>query len=338
MRTSLLSLTALALLPCVLAPTRAAADVGNPIMLTCPAPITNGADPGACSALVTYADPGFTGGNGTVTVTCVPPSGSLFPVGVTTVHCSASDPSGQMVSCQFTVTVQDLQAPTCRLCFITVNSPDCTSALTLVASSAAGAPFPFGSVAFAPRITDNCPNVQGDVTRSDGQALDALYPVGDTVLTQVAADAAGNQSQCTATVTVLPAFVRLASQVYVQYEVPAPGGPIELAGPAELRLDVNFPGDPLILQDPTRIHTLINLHDVVATWNRVEYHAANNVEADLTANQLSPISLAVPGRYKFEAQGQAAVHSFSLDMPLGAVITAGALSSASFGQPQLAQP
>ncbi|MEX2323550.1 MAG: SBBP repeat-containing protein [Acidimicrobiia bacterium] len=37
--------------------------------------------------------------------TCVPPSGSLFPIGVTTVTCSASDAAGNVGSASFTVTV-----------------------------------------------------------------------------------------------------------------------------------------------------------------------------------------------------------------------------------------
>ena len=324
-----------------LAPTAAVADVGSPLSLTCPQPITAGTDLNSCAAFLTYPAPTATGGNGAVTVTCVPPSGSEFPVGITTVHCTASDPSGQAAACQFTVTVRDVQAPTCNLCFFNVNGGDCTSVLTLVATSPGGAPFPFGSVGFASRITDNCPNPQGDVIRSDGLAIDALYPVGDTLLTEVVTDAAGNTGQCTATITVLPKFVRLASQVYVHFQVPAPGQPVELSGLASLQLDVNYPlipPNPVIPPNPIRVHTLINLQDVVATWNGVPYHATNNVEADLTASQLSPFSLTVPGRYKFEAQGQATVPSFSLDMPLQAQITAGALASASFDPPQFVQP
>jgi hypothetical protein len=42
---------------------------------------------------------------GPVTITCVPPSGSVFPVGVTTVTCTAADPCGNSSQCTFTVTV-----------------------------------------------------------------------------------------------------------------------------------------------------------------------------------------------------------------------------------------
>jgi hypothetical protein len=140
---------------------------------------------------------------------------------------------------------------------------------------------------------------------------------------------------------VLPSFVRRASRVFVHYQVPTPGGPIELSGPAELLFEVNnpvVPGNPVIPGNPLRIHALIDLHDVAATLVGVNYHATNNVDAQLTANQLSPVALTVPGRYRFEAQGMAALPAFTLDMPLDVVITAGALSSAGFGQPQLVQP
>ncbi len=39
-------------------------------------------------------------------VTCAPPSGSLFPPGTTTVHCTAADRCGNQSECRFTVTVK----------------------------------------------------------------------------------------------------------------------------------------------------------------------------------------------------------------------------------------
>src|SRR6185503_12292687 len=40
-----------------------------------------------------------------VTVVCTPASGSCFPVGTTTVTCTATDASGNTATCSFTVTV-----------------------------------------------------------------------------------------------------------------------------------------------------------------------------------------------------------------------------------------
>ena len=45
------------------------------------------------------------------TVTCSHTSGSVFPIGTTTVNCSATDAAGNTGSASFTVTVQDTTAP-----------------------------------------------------------------------------------------------------------------------------------------------------------------------------------------------------------------------------------
>ncbi len=57
-------------------------------------------DPGKCGAVVNFSPPSTTGNCGTVT--CTPPSGSLFLIGKTTVTCSSSDGH----QCSFTVTVR----------------------------------------------------------------------------------------------------------------------------------------------------------------------------------------------------------------------------------------
>ncbi|MCB2203691.1 T9SS type A sorting domain-containing protein [bacterium] len=72
--------------------------------LTCPDNIVLDNDAGLCSAVATFM-PTATIGCGTVT--CNPPSGSIFPVGTTTVDCY-TDAGPQ---CSFTVTVHDAEAP-----------------------------------------------------------------------------------------------------------------------------------------------------------------------------------------------------------------------------------
>ncbi len=63
---------------------------------------------------VNYTTPTATSTCGTTpTVTCVPPTGSLFPLGVTTVLCTASDGQGHRAGCSFTVTVLPQQNPPC---------------------------------------------------------------------------------------------------------------------------------------------------------------------------------------------------------------------------------
>jgi hypothetical protein len=51
-------------------------------------------------------------------VIAVPPSGSTFPIGITTVHVTATDSAGNISTGTFTVTVRDLVAPT-----LTLTSP-----------------------------------------------------------------------------------------------------------------------------------------------------------------------------------------------------------------------
>lgn len=61
--------------------------------------------PYATSKMVTYAIPVATDNCAVQSVVCNPPSGSTFPVGATTVNCTATDTSGNIASCSFTVNV-----------------------------------------------------------------------------------------------------------------------------------------------------------------------------------------------------------------------------------------
>lgn len=77
----------------------------------CPAAI-NAAAPATCpfsgSGTVTYASPAVSDNCPGATVACVPPSGSMFPVGTTTVTCTATDTAGNTATCTFPVTVFSL--------------------------------------------------------------------------------------------------------------------------------------------------------------------------------------------------------------------------------------
>jgi uncharacterized repeat protein (TIGR01451 family) len=71
--------------------------------LTCPGNVIETATSG-CTKVVTYAAPGQVGSCGTVS--CDPASGSVFPVGTTTVTCAATDTSGNTITtCSFIVNV-----------------------------------------------------------------------------------------------------------------------------------------------------------------------------------------------------------------------------------------
>jgi len=119
------------------------------------------------------------------TVTCSPASGTLFPVGNTPVTCSTQ--AGP--SCNFSVTVNDTENPVIKCPGnITVgNDPGLCSAVVNPGTATA---------------TDNCPNVTVAGTRSDGQPLNAPYPVGTTIITWKATDASNNMASCPQTITV----------------------------------------------------------------------------------------------------------------------------------------
>lgn len=76
-------------------------------VITCPADITVNISPNTCSAAVTWADPVATDNCSIDNVVCNPPSGSIFPIGTTTVTCTAADPSNNTASCTFDITVVD---------------------------------------------------------------------------------------------------------------------------------------------------------------------------------------------------------------------------------------
>jgi len=54
----------------------------------------------------TYTTPAATGGASPVSVSCSPASGTSFPLGTTTVTCSATDAQARQTSCSFTVTLR----------------------------------------------------------------------------------------------------------------------------------------------------------------------------------------------------------------------------------------
>lgn len=77
----------------------------EPAMITCPADLLVDVPPGQPDAVVHYPPPTVSDNCPDVTVDCVPPSGSTFPLGTTTVVCTAVDTSGNRSSCQFRVVV-----------------------------------------------------------------------------------------------------------------------------------------------------------------------------------------------------------------------------------------
>src|SRR5439155_20634739 len=111
----------------------------NPHVITQPPDITLPAD-NPMGKVVTYTPPTATDDlDGSLPVTCTPPSGGMFPIGETIVTCSATDSSGHKVSVTFKVTVVD--GPP------TIKVPD---DVTIPAIDQNGAPYTFTATASDP--------------------------------------------------------------------------------------------------------------------------------------------------------------------------------------------
>ena len=113
------------------------------------------------------------------------PSGSEFPVGITTNAFTVTDGSGNTTECTFNITVIDEEPPV-------VVCPD--HMIIHGTDNESGA-----MVEFAADATDNC----GDATLSYSQEPGTYFPVGTTIVTVTATDEAENTATCEFEVTVI---------------------------------------------------------------------------------------------------------------------------------------
>src|SRR5207248_5141021 len=74
-------------------------------VISCPANITMTVSLGSNNAAVSYSSPTASDNCGVPTVNCSKASGSSFPLGTTSVSCTATDSSNNAGACAFTVTV-----------------------------------------------------------------------------------------------------------------------------------------------------------------------------------------------------------------------------------------
>src|SRR3989442_15471435 len=106
----------------------------HPPTITCPSNITKNTDQGVCTAVTTFSP---TANDNCALppnpVVCTPASGTAFPKGTTTVTCTVTDGAGLTASCSFTVTVNDMQAPTIT-CPSNVTVPNTTGQCSGVAT------------------------------------------------------------------------------------------------------------------------------------------------------------------------------------------------------------
>jgi len=161
---------------------------GTTPVLYLPSTITVDAT-GPLGAIVTYtvsaSDPDNPASLPTVNYT--PPSGSIFPIGTTTVLCTASDAFGNTTSGSFLVIILDVTAPTLYL--PGTITTDATSAQGAVVTYIINASDPDNQ---AYQLTIDCTPPSG-----------STFPIGTTPVLCTARDPAGNTTSGSFQVTVL---------------------------------------------------------------------------------------------------------------------------------------
>jgi hypothetical protein len=216
---------------------------------------------GPTGATATYVATASDGGTPLVgpAFSCSPRSGAHFPLGDTTVDCRATDPYGNVARGSFHVIVRDTTPPT-------INAPNAT----LTATSPAG----------IRRSDPDLARYLAGVTATDlvstprltNDARD-LLPVGMTVVTFTATDAAGNTATRRATVTVL-----------------APGKPAP-------KPDLTPPANP------TGLRARAGDHRVALTWRIARDVVRVSVSLSVTGERKPPrVVFDGPGR-SFVAKG-----------------------------------
>ncbi len=171
----------------------------------------------AAGAIVNYAP-----GGATDAVTASPAiaysqnSGTVFPIGVTTVTITALDAANNMGNGTFTVTVEDTTAPTVAA----------HANVTAEATSAAGA-----IVTYAPGSAIDAVTASPAIAYSQNSGT--VFPIGVTTVTITALDAANNMGSGTFTVTMEDTTAPMvAAHANVTVEATSPSGAIVNYSPA----------------------------------------------------------------------------------------------------------
>ncbi|XP_070537263.1 hyalin-like [Ptychodera flava] len=158
----------------------------EPPTILCPENIDVAPEPGEATAVANWSHPNATDNSGYVTVTSDYQSGTEFSIGSTSIHYNASDPSGNEDSCQFNVTVPDIENPS-------IICPEDIEEYTDLGEDTALVTWS------QPNATDN----SGSVNVTSNYQQGSNFVIGSTVVYYNASDPYGNVDSCLFTVTVI---------------------------------------------------------------------------------------------------------------------------------------
>ncbi|MDZ4824680.1 MAG: HYR domain-containing protein [Flavobacteriales bacterium] len=152
--------------------------------VVCPGNLELNNDPGMCGAIVNYSLPAFVDNcdevESTIELVEGLPTGGFFEVGTTAVSYNITDGSGNVFTCNFTVTVYDTEAPQID-CPEDINQVD---PIVIYAD---------------PEVTDNC---ESTLEIIEGLPSGDVFPHGYTTIVYVATDPAGQTDTCSFVVLV----------------------------------------------------------------------------------------------------------------------------------------
>ncbi|MEZ4919982.1 MAG: HYR domain-containing protein [Saprospiraceae bacterium] len=162
-------------------------DTTAPVLVNCPTDMTFVSPDSNCMAVADWEPPLVIDPCDDYLIVAVPdiPPMSVFPTGHTVVTYTATDTTGNQLTCSFTVTVTETIPPVLVDCPVdmTLYTDTCTSVATWM----------------PPLATDNC---DFDTLTSNFQSGD-IFPEGTTTVEYIAADLWGNTSNCTFDITVI---------------------------------------------------------------------------------------------------------------------------------------
>ncbi|MAO48253.1 MAG: hypothetical protein CL527_05990 [Aequorivita sp.] len=184
-------------------------------IIVCPADLTANTEAGNCFATVSYPMPIALDNCGvdTVVQTAGLPSGSQFPVGISTVEFTATDVNGNLSTCSFNITVIDNEAPVAVCQNITIQL-DASGNASIVAADVDG-----GS-------TDQCGIASTTININSFDCSN----VGNNDVILTVTDVNGNVSTCTAIVTVEDVSAPIVACQDITVELDPVTGTVTIAG------------------------------------------------------------------------------------------------------------
>src|SRR2546428_12013628 len=266
-------------------------DTTAPVV-TIPASMTvEGTGPGG--ALATFAASAMDIVDGPWSSSCSRLSGSTFPLGVTSVTCSAMDAHGNLGSASFTITVRDTTPPALVL----------PGAFSVEATGPSGA-----AVTYLVSTSDI---VDGALVPTCAPASGSMFPLGMTTVSCSVSDAAGNTATGAFIVTVVdttPPIVTVPSPFSVEATRPT-GAVVTFSSSASDIVDGSVPASRL---PPSRSTFLLGSDALTFTRTRL---AGNTGAATFEVGVVdtTPPALSLPADITQEATGPSgAVVSFTV--------------------------